>query len=182
MCCKTTVGNANNSMLLGHNNSDKHTISLAKLQYIFTSRPQKRPHPVVQTRAGTSDNLAEAVEPNPRCQWRNQELCSGDQSSDLRPIVPSVYFRTVENWHKTPWKSWQICFGGGHAFFGLILDALLHAIQESGSAMEVRNIVATSKNLRAMKTCRKINMHVFPKTFVVVLMHNCKAMFWRVSV
>jgi len=25
-------------------------------------------------------------------------------------------------------------------------------------------------------------MHVFPKTFVVVMMHNCKAIFWSVSV
>jgi len=33
------------------------------------------------------------------------------------------------------------------------------------------------KNLRAMKTSKKINMHVFPKTFVVVMMHNCKALF-----
>jgi len=32
------------------------------------------------------------------------------------------------------------------------------------------------------KIIKKINMHVFPKTFVVVMMHNCKAMFWRVSV
>ena len=35
----------------------------------------------------------------------------------------------------------------------------------------------TSKNLRAMKTYKKMNMHVFPKTFVVVMMHNCKAIF-----
>jgi len=35
----------------------------------------------------------------------------------------------------------------------------------------------TLKNLRAMKTYKKINMHVYPKTFVVVMMHNCKAMF-----
>jgi len=33
-----------------------------------------------------------------------------------------------------------------------------------------------------MKTYKKINVHVFPKTFVVVMMHNCKAIFWRVSV
>jgi len=38
-CCQITVRNANNSMLLGYNNSDKHKSSLAKLQYIglFTS-------------------------------------------------------------------------------------------------------------------------------------------------
>jgi len=35
----------------------------------------------------------------------------------------------------------------------------------------------TLKNLRAMKTYKKINMHVFPKTFIVVMMHNCKAIF-----
>jgi len=35
----------------------------------------------------------------------------------------------------------------------------------------------TLKNLRAMKTYKKINMHVFPKTFVVVMMHNYKAIF-----
>ena len=40
----------------------------------------------------------------------------------------------------------------------------------------------TLKNLRAMKTYKKIHMHVFPKTFVVVMMHNCKALFWKVSV
>jgi len=28
-----------------------------------------------------------------------------------------------------------------------------------------------------MKTYKKINMHVFPKPLVVVMMHNCKAMF-----
>jgi len=35
----------------------------------------------------------------------------------------------------------------------------------------------TLKNLRAMKTYKKMNMHVFPKIFVVVMMHNCKAIF-----
>jgi len=33
-----------------------------------------------------------------------------------------------------------------------------------------------------MKTYKKINMHVFPKTFVVVMMHNCKALFLMASV
>ena len=35
----------------------------------------------------------------------------------------------------------------------------------------------TLKNLGAMKTYKKMNMRVFPKTFVVVIMHNCKAIF-----
>jgi len=35
----------------------------------------------------------------------------------------------------------------------------------------------TLKNLRAMKTYKKIDIHAFPKTFVVVMIHNCKVIF-----
>ena len=35
--CHTTIRNATMSMLLRYNNSDRHTSSLAKLQFVFTS-------------------------------------------------------------------------------------------------------------------------------------------------
>jgi len=55
--------------------------------------------PVVQTTAETSNAGAEAIELDPRCQLRSQEfLFSVDQSPDVRPIVPSVCLRTMENW------------------------------------------------------------------------------------
>ena len=38
----------------------------------------------------------EAIESNPRCQLRIQEFCSGGQLSDVLPVGPSVYFRTIE--------------------------------------------------------------------------------------
>jgi len=60
--------------------------------------------PFVQIRAETSGTGAEAVEPDPCCQWRSQEFFRGGQSPDVRPIVPSVYFRAVENWYKAPVK------------------------------------------------------------------------------
>jgi len=53
-----------------------------------TRKPQKRPE--------TSNTRAEAVDLDP--QLRSQEfLFRMGQSPDERPIVPSVYLRTIEN-------------------------------------------------------------------------------------
>jgi len=52
--------------------------------------------PFVQTRTEMSDTGTQAVEPDPSCHWRSQEFCPGDQSPDVRPIIPSVYFRKLK--------------------------------------------------------------------------------------
>jgi len=54
--------------------------------------------PFVQAGAETSNTRAEAIKPGPGCQLHSQEyLFRVGQSPDVCPIVPSVYFRTIEN-------------------------------------------------------------------------------------
>ena len=97
---------------------------------IFCATPTSRRSghtPSVQTRAETLNTSAEAVEPDPHCQWRSQKCCSRGQSFDVRPIFPSVICEQLTFGLKHQWKSQQVCFGGDHGRFGLILAALLHA-------------------------------------------------------
>jgi len=44
----------------------------------------------------TASTRLEAIESNPRCKLRIQEFCSWGQLSDVLPVGPSVYFRTIE--------------------------------------------------------------------------------------
>ena len=102
-------------------------------------KPQRGRTPLVQAGAETSDTGAEAVEPDPRCQWLSQEFVQGDQSPDVSPIVPFAFFKTIENWHEAPAKIFlfQICFGGGYGLYGLPGGCFGDESTESRSASQL---------------------------------------------
>ena len=56
---------------------------------------------------------------------RGQSITSSVTEVVLSLSVPSVSFSTVENWYNTPVKILTSLFRPGHAFFGLILAAVL---------------------------------------------------------
>jgi len=118
-----------------------------------THKPQKGLYLFVQTTAQTSNTRAEAVKPDPCCQLRSQEfLFRVAQLSDVRPIVPSVYLGTIENWCKAPVKILASLFRRGpwplrpHSVFATARSAV--PFQEDGSGRKVRSLVVHS-NLSA---------------------------------
>ena len=69
-----------------------------------TLRPQRGPYPIC-TRRGNARRRCGSGWAGPRLSVAHPRIFfRGNQSPDVRPIVSSVYFQTIENWYDAPVK------------------------------------------------------------------------------